>query len=47
MFLNCNNANILKSNGSTLYINTDIYSTTTNANRVLTLESTNATGALE
>ena len=40
----CNNQSIITSSGTTTNINTDIYSTTTNSIRRLTLESTNSGG---
>ena len=44
MTLEANNVNFLDCNGTTTNITTDIVSSTSNSNRSLTLESTNATG---
>lgn len=42
--INCNNANILNCNGTTLNLPTDITSSTANTTKTLTLESTNLVG---
>ena len=45
MNINCNNINILNSNGTILNLPTDITSTTGNTTKTLTLESINFLGS--